>query len=191
MNARRLSILARSARVPLPLRRAALLLEAMLALALLVTASSLLVSIIRDAGSRLDRAIGVGEAADLARGAIAQIEAGLATPETLNGAAALWDPEALLSDAASPPMDSDEIPLASAARDPLWRLEIETEPSPFEALTLVSVTAQRDDRPRDRFTFHQLVDLGDPPADEVGGEDELVELIERAAEDASREGGSP
>ncbi|MEZ6242875.1 MAG: hypothetical protein R3B57_07500 [Phycisphaerales bacterium] len=193
MNARRLSapVCVRRAH-----RRAALLLEAMLALALLVAASSLLVSIIRDATGRLDHALGMSEAADLAEGAIAQIEGGLATPETLTGPAQAWDPEAVLAsdDAALAPIDSDDLPLmgGAPALDTAWRLEIETQPTPFDGLTLVSVTATRDGRPRDTFTFHQLVRLEAAPDDKVGDEDELVETIRRSEEEtARREESSP
>ncbi len=175
-------------------RRAALLLEAMLALALLATASALLAGVVRDSSARLDRSLDRAAAADLARAAIARIEGGLATPETLNGPAPAWDPAVLLTpdNAAMGAPDSDDIPITDAPlTDPDWRLAIETQPSPYDGLTLVSITASRTTTAGVSFTFHQLVRLEAPAHDEVGDTDELAELIEREQEAAARGEATP
>ena len=90
------------------------------------------------------------------------------------------------------PVSSDDLPVgAPDPLDPAWRLEIETQPTAFDGLTLVSVTATHEDRAGASYTFHQLVRLSDPPEDEVGDEDELVELIERTEEEAAEQGDEP
>lgn len=86
------------------------------------------------------------EAADIARCAMARIEAGLATPDTLNGPVK-WGDET----------DASELSPGAA-----WALEVATEPSQFEGLTKVSVRAYKQgagDTELASFTLHQLVRL--------------------------------
>jgi hypothetical protein len=83
------------------------------------------------------------QAADVARTAMARIEAGLATPETLNGPLKSWE---------------------EGAPSGSWSLEVQTEPSQFEGLTKVSVRAFKQaaagsDQELASYTLHQLVRL--------------------------------
>ncbi len=169
-------------------RRAGLLLEALLALALLATSSALLTGVVRDSSARLARAGDEATAADLARSAIARVEGGLATPETLSGPAPAWDPAALLAPGAEgAAVSSDDIAIeGSAPTETEWVLSIETQPTPYDGLTLVSVTATREAAGGRGYTIHQLVRLEPPPEDEIGDDDELAVLIEREQAEAER-----
>lgn len=170
--------------------RAALLLEALVSLAILVTISMAISAVVRDSSDRL---IGVGDeavAADLARSALAQIEAGIAAPEALNGPVPAWDPGEAMAELGDEigPRSSDQIELSSGATEPSgWALEIETQPSPYDGLTLVSVTALREDDPSVRATLHQLVRFSESREDGVGDLDEISEQ----ARASSRSGGRP
>lgn len=163
--------------------RGALLLEALVSLAILVTMSMAITSIMRDSGERLIRASDLSVGEDLARGALAQIEAGIAAPESLDGPVAAWDPAqaaAALGDEIGP-RSSDEIELSESVGEPSgWSLEIETQLSPFTGLTLVSVRAFRDDAPDVGVTLHQLVRLRDDGPQGVGEVDEITERAVRS-----------
>ncbi len=164
--------------------RAALLLEVLVSLAILVTMSMAIGSVVRDASERLIRSGDRGEAADLARSALAQIEAGIATPEALNGPVPAWDSEsaALETRDKTGPRASDEIGLSPGSGEASgWTLEIETQASPYEGLTLVSVRALRDDAPGVSATLHQLIRFGVERPEGVGDLDEITERVNRAA----------
>jgi len=124
-------------------RRAALLLEVLLALALFVMTALAILSIVRDAVGRLESARERLEAADLARSAMAAIEAGLYRPAALNGPVPV---EGLF---AEDDQDSGAVPASSpigeaGADRPSWTLEIDTQPSEFPGLSLVTVSVLRD-----------------------------------------------
>lgn len=163
--------------------RGALLLEVMLALALLVTASSLVVGVIRDSSDRIERAIDMGVAADLAHTAIAQIETNLATPETLTGPTPNWTLADEFDAATGPARSSDDIAIESSSPvNSEWAYQIETQTTPFDGLTLISVSVLRDEAARATYTLHQLTRLEAPNDDEIGDEDEMEELIREVNE---------
>lgn len=127
-------------------RRAAILLEIMLALALFVTTSLTLLSIISQSTSGLTRSRDRLVAADHARSAMSQIEAGIALPETLNGP--IQPASAQLEEELDPGfigIDPDDAPAGDQTADPTWALEIETERAEYDGLTLVRVRAHRID----------------------------------------------
>lgn len=158
--------------------RAALLLEALVSLAILVTMSMAITSVVRDSSERLIRAADLAVGEDMARSALAQIEAGIASPESLAGPVPAWDPAqamAELGDEAGP-RSSDEIELPNQTGEPSgWSLEIETQLSPYTGLTLVSVRAHRDEAPQVGVTLHQLLRLRDDGPEGVGEVDEITE----------------
>lgn len=150
-------------------RRGGILLEVVLSLALFSMASLAILSILSDGASRLARGRDMLVGEDLARTALSLIEAGIATPESLNGPIEAGLSEAF--DGLGGPTDGDgfddsagfdeagalDAPLPSEgdfAEDPLaepsepfgigWALEIEAEISEYPGLTLVSVTARRE-----------------------------------------------
>lgn len=122
-------------------RRGVILLEILLALALFVMVSLMLLSVINQTLDGLGRSRDRLIAADRAESALAMIESGLARPETLNGPVTPWQPEA---DDSMTGIDPDDVPPPADAA-PAWALEIKTEPSEFDGLTLVSVRAYRVD----------------------------------------------
>ena len=75
-----------------------------------------------------------------------------------------------------------------------WELEVLTEPSEFEGLSVVSITAMRVDLTTGDIsishTLHQLVRLRDDTEDIVGEIDPLMEAAERGADRDRRRGGS-
>ncbi len=158
--------------------RAVLLLEVLVSLAILVTMSMAIGAVVGDAGDRLIRSAQRVEAEDLARSALAQIEAGIATPESLSGPVPAWDREAALVELGDElgPRSSDEIGLDSGSAEPSgWLLEIEAQPSPYDGLTLISVRAVREDDPGVNAVLHQLVRMGVEGAEGVGDLDEITE----------------
>ncbi len=145
-------------------RRGQLLLELLLSVAIFVAAAITISSIVRRAQDSLRQARDQHVAADLAHSALARIESGLATPESLSGPVPEWpsdDPDA-------PTGFDDALPTGA------WRIEIATEASQFPGLTKVSVTARRDDPTLApvSFTLHQLVRLGQNAGDTAGPEAE-------------------
>lgn len=127
-------------------RRGGVLLEVLLALVLFVSAAMATLGVvdrlIENSYTLEQRRI----AADLARSAMAKLEAGLATPETLSGPVR--------------PEEDD----GGTAEISDWVLEVQTETSPFPNLTNVSVTAMLApggdiENPKSSFTLRQLVRL--------------------------------
>ncbi|HYE60483.1 MAG TPA: hypothetical protein VD997_00680 [Phycisphaerales bacterium] len=131
--------------------RGAILLECVLALALFVAAGLTIMGMMDRAASSVADTRDYEIAVDVARSAMAQIEAGIASPETLNGPVPQW------RDAMDATFD-DDLPDESG-----WNLEITTEPSQFDGLTKVSVRAFRQDPGSEdelvSYTLHQLVRL--------------------------------
>ena len=184
-------------------RRGGILLEVMLALALLVMGSMAILSAMSQSIHSLEATRLKQQAADLARSAMARIEAGIATPETLQGPVPAWesDPESgadELNDGALP----GEFGLAATVgwgEDSGWELEIDTSPSPFAGLAVVRVRALRrasadSDRIMGQYTLEQLVRLGTLETDEAGAEDELMEEARRGIAQERRRtapGGGP
>ena len=127
----------------------AVLLECVLALALFVTCGMAVLAMMDHAVDSVATTRDQEQAADLARSAMARIEAGLATPQTLNGPVTSWGD------------DSDNSDQKQEGSSTPWALEVQTEPSQFEGLTKVSVRAfkQVGDHDLASYTLHQLVRL--------------------------------
>jgi hypothetical protein len=127
------------------------LLECVVALALFVACGLAVMAMMDRAASSVASTRDAELAVDVARSAMAKIEAGIATPETMNGPVPAWRDE---SDGSF----DDSLPSGDA-----WVLEVETEPSQFEGLTKVSVRAFKQARGSERelasYTLHQLVRL--------------------------------
>ncbi len=140
-------------------RRGAVLLECLLALALFVACGLSVMAMMDRAMASVAATRDAEIATDIARTAMAKIEAGLATPETMNGPVPAWRDEGDAS--------FDE----SLPTGELWNLEIETEPSAFEGLTRVSVRAYKQTPGSEQelasFTLTQLVRLTAAPAREA------------------------
>jgi len=155
-------------------RRAALLLESLLAMTLFISAGLAILTMVERAVASLAMVRDLRRAADLARSALAQLEAGIAEPETLAGPVPEWEEEtsgAAFDD--SPPRPSG------------WRLAIETSPSPFDGLTLVTVTASRSREDGAAasvepvsYTLTQLVRLSARAEDRAGDDGALLEAAE-------------
>lgn len=152
-------------------RRGAILLEILLSLALFVMTASMLLSVIGQVVDGLGRSRDRLTAADRAESALALIETGLARPETLNGPVEPWQPE---QDDSMTGIDPDDAP-SSFDAEPRWALQIETEPSEYEGLTLVSVRAYRIDETESEIegspsvTLRRLVRLSASPPDAASG----------------------
>lgn len=162
-------------------RRAAVLLELVLSLAVFLGAALALTRVLTLSVNAMQRAEHQGRAVDLARSAMALIEAGVYQPEALQGEAA---PELLgaAADASAGPGFGAALGGGTAAT---WRLDIETERSSFPGLTLVAITATRETPSGDAaavYTLRQLVRLAAEEDDRIGDEDDIT----RAADSAAR-----
>lgn len=172
--------------------RGALLLEALLALAVFVMAAGAILVLVDRTMSGLERTRLAAGAADVARSTMARIEAGLGTPQTLDGPVRAW-PE---SDDGRREEDLTEGIYGGGGIAPPpsgWEVEIQTEPSGFAGLTKVSVRALKratpgSDQVAAEYTLHQLVRLGGKGEDRAGAEDELAEEARRGLSE-SRAGG--
>jgi len=170
--------------------RAAILMELMIALAVFVLASLAVGSMLRQGVGALVRSQEQAKAADLARSTMARIEAGLARPEVLDGPVEPWqaDPTVWEGDSLADP----DAGLAASVgggpggdggmriTGPIWMLDVVSEPSEFEGLSLVTVTASREDpeNPDARsvsVTLTQLVGLRNAEPDVAGELDEMIE----------------
>ncbi len=109
-----------------------LLLEAVVSLALLVGFGGVILATLSDAGDRLDLARRRVLAQDLAASAVAELAAGLRQAEELNG------PVRDSTDRGGSGAAFEDAPSEASG----WELAVETVPSAYEGLTLVSVTAR-------------------------------------------------
>lgn len=149
--------------------RAGILLEVMLALAILVMSSIVLLGVAQQADAGLLRAQEEQRAMDLARSALALIEAGVQDAQALSGPVPEFSADAvaerrdgadaggpeprggadasLSGDAGAADVAPDELManegLRFGAEAEAWHLEVEAEPSEFPGLTTVRVTAFR------------------------------------------------
>jgi hypothetical protein len=164
-------------------RRGAMLLETILALSIFIGAGVSIYTLVDGSLTSLQRARMAEQAADLARSTMAQIEAGIATPQTLNGPAVSWRQMAIeRGDLGPAAFDEDAAPTE-------WELQIDSDPSQFEGLTLVSVTALRrspNDQVLASYTLRQLVRLRDKGEDKAGEMDALAEEAAKAASPRTR-----
>lgn len=123
-------------------RRGALLLEVVLALAIFVGAGLAVLGAVERAVGSAEYVRDLHVAADLARSAISGIEVGLEDPIAMNGPVRSWE----------------EGEGTGAGNG--WELRVEVSPAPFDGLTLVAVTAQREGGVRPvSCTLRQLVRL--------------------------------
>lgn len=132
-------------------RNGSILLECLVALAIFVGVASTVYSLIIAAAGSVERTARRERAADLARSALAKIEAGIETPESMNGPVEPW------RDDSDGTFDDNPQPTP-------WVLEISTEPSEFDGLVMVTARAECYDPPgSDRivtsFELKQLVRL--------------------------------
>ena len=169
-------------------RSAWVLLEVVLALSIFTMAAMGVLSVMGQASRDVQTAALELQSLDLARSALAQMEAGLKQPDELMGPVPVWsesdtDPDALAA-------FEDDLPEPSG-----WELEIQTEPSEFVGLTLVTVTARRVDPATGEFSFattlHQLIRLSAQGEDSVGERDDLSREAERGARSRSGGGSTP
>ncbi len=150
-----------------------MLLEAVLALAVFVIAGGAILNLVRQTMTGLDQSRLTARAADLARSAMAKIEAGIDTPQTLNG-----------------PLERQ--PGEESMRSG-WELRIDTELSQFRGLTRVSIEAiKRGEGAAEalqaQYKLVQLVRLSGKGEDKAGGQDSLAE---KAQQGLSRQKQSP
>lgn len=113
-------------------RRAAVLLEMVIALAIFVTGATMLTQLQTSITRSLDRARLSTEAADLARKTLAELEAGIIELADLRTMRVRTEQS---KDRMEREFDADELGEPSP-----WRLSVHTERSPYEGLTLVALT---------------------------------------------------
>ncbi len=148
-------------------RRATLLLEVLIALAVFVGAGLAVMSVLEQSLGSMARMRDYRQACDLASSAMARMEAGIDTPETLDGPVPAWEDES----------DGSVIQGAGGGR---WEIDVRTDTSAFAGLTRVTVEAiKRSGREGSEgvlasYTLTQLVraplssDDKAAPADEIG-----------------------
>jgi hypothetical protein len=170
-----------------PGRRGLLLMEALLALAIFVMIGIAILSMVHGAGTTVARSRDAARAADLARSAMAMLEAGMATPRTLSGPVRSWAEAQERADEFAFGLGNEVGPGGSP-----WELEIETSPSEFTGLTRVTVRALRrvsanSEQLAASYTLRQLVRLNAAAEDEAGEEDPLMDAARRGQQE--RPGG--
>ncbi len=167
----------------------ALLLEVMLSLTLFVVGGGAVLGIVNQGVGSLQATRDKLYAADVARSAMAEIEAGISSPLTLNGPVRAWtDPDEELSGEENSGVGTGE------TRAVEWELRVETSPTKFDGLTLITVTAERMTTTGmvEGYTLSQLVRLKADSADSVGEEDDITKAAERGSQrQPSRERRSP
>ncbi|KAA0216276.1 MAG: type II secretion system protein [Leptolyngbya sp. PLA3] len=177
------------------MKRGAMLLEVMVAMAILLMASMTLGGIVMQSVTSMDRARKTMQACDLARSTLALIEAGLVDPMSASGPATRWDASMFLPSAdmgggqtVEDDLRSMEPPGPPVAGSPTlggpeWTVEVETEPTELAGLYMVTVTAAlvsgQTDATEASYTLRQVVRLGSEPEDVAGEEDELMDAARR------------
>ncbi len=132
-------------------RRGALLIEGMVAVAVFVAAGLAILAAMRGAAHEARRERDLLRAMDLARSTLSSLESGLATPEQLDGPVPKWSEESAgFEDAPTEPSG--------------WSLTIETSPSSFDGLVMITVRvsrgSDRSDQREELYALGQLVRLG-------------------------------
>ena len=122
-------------------KRGAILLECMLSLALLVMAAVTVLACLESAASAAGRRGDEARAAQIATSAMAMIDAGIMTPETVQGPVDKWR--------------------TGVVAERGWRVTVETQPSEFGTLVHVTLRVHRgeDAALPPLASLHQLVDL--------------------------------
>lgn len=143
-------------------RSGSILLEVILAVAIFTAAALVVLRQVSFASDAVQRARDQERAADLARSAMALLEAGLETPETLNGP---LSPARAAFGLASTVQTA---PTGATYTD--WELIVDVQPSPFAGLSKVRVTAVWGaglSAERARYSLAQLVPLDARPGESV------------------------
>lgn len=173
-------------------RRGAILLEVILSLSLFVMGGMAILGAVSQAVRGLEATALKQKAADIARSAVARLEAGLVTVESLEGPVPAWtDP----SDESGFSFDGEEAAATGGFDEPTgWEIDVDVEPSPYTGLTLVRIRAIKrptpdSERVQADYTLYQLVRLGSLGNDEAGDEDELMDEARRGAQEEDRERG--
>jgi hypothetical protein len=161
-----------------------MLMEVVLALALVVVVGMTVLSAVSQSTGALRAAREKQVAVDLARSAMAKLEAGIETTTTLSGPVKAWTEDMNLAET---PEDSDETG---------WELQVEAEPSSYDGLTYVTVTARRTDvsveaSGASSFTLRQLVRLAEREEDGIGEKDAVTIEAEKAKRSGSSGGAKP
>lgn len=176
-------------------RRAGIvLLELMVAVALFVGAGLAITNAMTlgvDSAIRAEREIA---ASDIARSAMAKIQAGISTPQTLSGEPVAWDEDETVWEG-DRLVSADDLPAGRSTTGPVrtsgWVLSVNTEPSSFDGLSSVIVEVRRADAADDSLpeaTLKRLVRLRDAPEDTAGDIDALVGEAERGSPRRNRNG---
>ncbi|MCC5787005.1 MAG: hypothetical protein JJU33_09925 [Phycisphaerales bacterium] len=169
-------------------RRAGIvLLELMVAVALFVGAGLAITNAMTlgvDSAIRAEREIA---ASDIARSAMAKIQAGISTPQTLSGEPVAWDEDETVWEG-DRLVSADDLPAGRSTTGPVrtsgWVLSVNTEPSSFDGLSQVIVEVRRAEADAESLpeaTLKRLVRLRDAPEDTAGDIDALVGEAERGA----------
>lgn len=178
-------------------RRAGLLLEAVVALAILVASGLVILSVMRDASTRVHRLHLDRKAIDLAASAAALIEAGASTPERLNGSVPDWSSGWLSGSAGQTGRSDfqDDLPTPTG-----WRLRAVASQGPNDSVRRVEITAEYtpdrpsgasrlgDDAPAASATTTRLVRRESTDAETTVGELDNIEI--EAMRGANVGGGS-
>lgn len=150
--------------------RAAILLECVLALALFVGAGLAILTLADRASESMLAARTVQTAADIAASAMAQIEAGILSPEAIQGDSHKW-------------MDADSRWTDSPSWQG-WRIELDSEPATEDALTVIGITVFKDPDGRTSdvpiYRLRQIVSLLPPRSDGIGSDDPLAARLGQA-----------
>lgn len=156
------------------IRRGVLLLEVLVALALLVGAGLAVLTVLQQSTGAMGRMRDQRTACDLACSAMARIEAGIDTPETLDGPVPAWE-------------EGQDGGTIQAGGGGAWELDVRTDLSQFAGLTRVTVEAIRhpapgDDRIVASYTLTQMVRLkGGLGAPEATGSGDAIGDAQRKA----------
>jgi type II secretory pathway pseudopilin PulG len=176
-------------------RTGAVLLEVVVAVAILLMASITILGAVNQGVRSMERSRLAARAADLARSAMAEIEAGIATPESLSGPVQEQPPPPGSGDQEGTGVNApggDALP-----RDTGWELEIDVSPSPFAGLAKVSILAIKrppgGDQVEASYVLHQLVRLSAEAEDRAGESGELTVESERGPDGRGQgpTGGEP
>lgn len=157
-------------------RRGALLLEVLIALAVFVGAGLAVISVLEQSTGAMGRMRDQRQACDLACSAMARIEAGIDTPETLDGPVPAWE-------------EGSDGGVIQGGGGGNWELDIRTDTSQFPGLTRITVQAIKrpgtsgSDAVQASYSLTQLVKAGAGAMDDRGTKvDEIGEKQRRAAE---------
>jgi hypothetical protein len=162
----------------------AVLLETVIAVAMLLMAAITILGAVNQGMVVMERSRLALRAADLARSAMAEIEAGIATPETLNGPVRA-EAAPTATDGDEPPRElSDSLPPETG-----WELEIGVSPAPFTGLSKVTIQAlkRRGEAIEASYTLHQLVRLTAEVDDRAGEAGDLSRESERGSRSRDRD----